>query len=117
MFSFTRLREKTEFLVRHIGMGRGLLPELKRLSRAKDTYIYGFNPFQLYRFLNEDDQFMYFETPLEWEEGWTKAGWKLNKASSVVHVHVTHSLGDREIYYNKEEYEFFIKHTESSSGK
>lgn len=101
------LRQKNEFMIRHVGTGRLDPVGLKRSSQGNDTYIHGFNGFQVYRFLHEDDGYMYFETP--GNEKWEPTGWKLEKASLTVHVHVTHQLRDLVIDYQKQDYEFFVK--------
>lgn len=103
------LRSRIEFVVGHLAMGRNTLlpPPMKRTSRSVDIYIYGFNPWQPYRFMEEDDDYMYFETLEDFV--WTKAQWKLQKKTGQVAVLITHLMGNKEIYYEREEYEVFVK--------
>ena len=103
------LRSRAEFVVGHLAMGRNTLqpPPMKRTSRAVDIYIYGFNPWQPYRFREEDEDYMYFETLEDFV--WTKAQWKLHKKTGQVAVLITHLMGNKEIYYEREEYEVFVK--------
>lgn len=105
----TTLRSRAEFVVRHLAMGRNSLqpPPMKPLSRAMDIYIYGFNPSQPYRFMDEDDDYMYFETLEDFV--WKKVQWKLQKKTGQVAVRITHLMGDKEIYYEREEYDVFVK--------